>query len=320
MNENKDDIMEELSTGVTISVRPKGGLFRNYEIQHPLLVVLVLLVIALTVELFLGCQSVQNLTKISENEQRIIQLEQILDNLKESYPDAELPMMADTAEILVSYSGSVPISKALKSGCVKKLPLSSDISTVQLLSRAKTSINAQSRLYAAAEEITSAQMQYQSGELNSNAIRALAESIDKYFGEDDKDCRVPWYYGEESCAWKFVPSVLPYSDYCPVIWIGQNESGRTVAICTAFWDVTNEVFVQVEYVQVGSGLSSVESESPDLTPMEEDEGYMSDTPPADVGEDSASDGPGSNTTTPDVPVADPEAIIIIDDDIINGSV
>ena len=95
-------------------------------------------------------------------------------------------------------------------------------------------------------EVATLQNEYSSG----TKLKETAEKLDKYFGDKDKNARVPWYTNslnnKDSWTWTFETKFAYDRTESDVAWVARNKTGQVMAYTLAKYDTINGVFKDVQ--------------------------------------------------------------------------
>jgi hypothetical protein len=91
-------------------------------------------------------------------------------------------------------------------------------------------------------------------ETQGDSVKENAKALDKYFGENDKNARTPWYAGSDAAVkWEFESTYSFTGKTADVIWLCKDGSGQLYAYVTAVYDADSQTFSKVvrQYTAIG---------------------------------------------------------------------
>lgn len=81
-------------------------------------------------------------------------------------------------------------------------------------------------------------------------LKKIAEKLDTYFGENDKNARVPWLTNsaenKDTWTWTFETKFAYDKGESDVAWVARNKTGQVMAYTLAKYDTTSGVFKDVK--------------------------------------------------------------------------
>lgn len=139
----------------------------------------------------------------------------------------------------IEKTDALKIELAQRKDELKKLR-SEDTITAETVKEAQASTNLKGA------EVATLQNDYSSG---SN-LKKTAEKLDPYFGENDKNARVPWLTNsadnKDTWTWTFETKFAYDRSESDVAWVARNKTGQIMAYTLAKYDTTNGVFKDVK--------------------------------------------------------------------------
>ena len=99
-------------------------------------------------------------------------------------------------------------------------------------------------------------------EIQGDSVKENAKALDKYFGENDKNARTPWYAGQASNAtvkWEFESTYSFTGKKADVIWLCKDGSGQLYAYVTAIYDADSQTFSKVVRQHTAIGQAHVKA-------------------------------------------------------------
>ena len=97
-------------------------------------------------------------------------------------------------------------------------------------------------------------------ETQGDSVKENAKALDKYFGENDKNARTPWYAGSDAVVkWEFESTYSFTGKTADVIWLCKDGSGQLYAYVTAVYDADSQTFSKVVRQHTAIGQAHVKA-------------------------------------------------------------
>lgn len=139
----------------------------------------------------------------------------------------------------IEKTDALKVELAQRKDELKKLR-SEDVITAEAVKEAQASTNLKGA------EVATLQNEYSSG----TNLKKIAEKLDVYFGENDKNARVPWLTNsaenKDTWTWTFETKFAYDRGESDVAWVARNKTGQVMAYTLAKYDTTNGVFKDVK--------------------------------------------------------------------------
>ena len=139
----------------------------------------------------------------------------------------------------IEKTDALKVELAQRKDELKKLR-SEDVITAETVKETQASTNLKGA------DVATLQNEYSKG---SN-LKKIAEKLDPYFGENDKNARVPWLTNssdnKDTWTWTFETKFAYDKGESEVAWIARNKTGQVMAYTLAKYDTANGVFKDVK--------------------------------------------------------------------------
>lgn len=88
----------------------------------------------------------------------------------------------------------------------------------------------------------------------------IAGELDKYFAEEDKNARAPWYMPPRgtNATWTFASTYAFNQDGSKVIWVCRDKTGKLLAYTLADYNTKDKTFSQVSKAVTVAGAELIE--------------------------------------------------------------